>query len=298
MRKTLLVILLIQVIILVIVPCVPQLSYSQTKEQFEMKLQEMYAKIEKLSEKKDDSKAGYKSLQKANLELSNYLKKVLPTMKLPFNEVIAVPLDITEWLEDGKQIVSKRSKIVVTSSIDNKLRIWSWNSLDGGSMIHFKNVIECQTERGLRVIDPEIGYSKARHGGQQYDTIFTLKTDSVTYYLCRGLWVGDGRTAGNKIYAMSIRGNNLNMCENIFFNDSLSPYIYSFKDSKYVCYMDVSEYDCPIPDSKVGDDGKTIYAQGIKGKDKESGICELGDWWEVYKFDGRVFRYKGREKKQ
>ena len=127
------------------------------------------------------------------------------------------------------------------TSSDGKFRIYSWNTLTGGSTAKYNAVVEYITTKGTKAkilydvskIARNVGIERT---GWMYDTIFSVTNAKTTYYLATLFtsYSTVGRTAG--IQAFSIDGTQLHSNLNIFTttegNENLIVWDYNMQVNK------------------------------------------------------------------
>ena len=231
----------------------------------------LLSKRDKFYEKYRTEDGYYDSLYGVSIALSNYLKQTLPQNPTALNGPFA-PI----------------RHLLVASSPDGKMRIWTWDTKTGGSMPSVQNVVAYQTGQGIKVVDLEedLGWGpKERGGNNWFDTIFAVVQGNRTIYLPRAPWKADGRHSGLYLHAFAIDADTLNTELALF----PAP---SYSDKLWDVELNASCEDCEVPKSKLV--GDTVYIQHI-GANKR-GREVLTSKWDVYKFDGKHFVHKGIQK--
>jgi hypothetical protein len=109
------------------------------------------------------------------------------------------------------ETLRKRKNIFIVDSEDQLLRIYSWNTLLGGTKVDFGNVFQY---KGDRKVYSRVTYNKPdfEEGVQIpfYSQIFTLRTSDKTYYLGINNNIFSTRHASQSIRIFTIENNNLN----------------------------------------------------------------------------------------
>jgi hypothetical protein len=130
----------------------------------------------------------YDSLDKANIAFRKALLQVTNTY--PASMSYDFPL-----LRDS-------ARVRITTAKDGKLRIYSWNTLTGGSMLIFDNIIQYKTVKGVHS-SPQPGL--AEDGEVGWCTgLYPLKAGNKTYYLIleRSITCGVCRVESAKAYTI------------------------------------------------------------------------------------------------
>jgi hypothetical protein len=226
----------------------------------------------------------YDSLSAVSASLSNYFKQTLP--KLLSSVSSPQFTGLFDTIRSSESIYAIR-KLWVASAPDGKMRIWTWDTETGGSMPAMQNIVAYQTNEGTRITDLEedLGWGpKDRGGNHWFDTIFTIQFNNRTIYLPRASWKGDGRNSGLTLFAFAIEGDKLNTELDLF----PGPY----EDKPWDYEITAVCEDCEIPKLKIK--SNVLYVQHI-GQNK-NGKDILTSKWDIYKFDGQHFLFKGTEK--
>jgi hypothetical protein len=229
------------------------------------------------------------SLENVNSWLSGYLKVTLPSIPETLTDTVTSPSFLFASYRDLR--VHQIPMVTIASSEDHKIRIWSWNTWTGGSWIAYENLVEYQTNDGIKVIDLEKDLRwgpKDRGDNCIFDTIYEVKGISgITYYMARGVYTADGRNSGSVLLAFAINGTELNTEPTIFFNNETE------YDRQKGPQYEISSgcEDCPVPYIKMNSDGTKLYIQhiGINKKNREV----VTKRWDVFMFDGEHYIYKG-----
>jgi hypothetical protein len=217
------------------------------------------AMISHINELESNSRDGsVDALGKATDKLVRYLEKTLPR--------IPASLSAPVTLENGW----------VATSADHTMRIWSWNTLLGGSMPAMENVVEFKTLHGIEVA--EINTAGDWPGNAWFDTIFTVNmADGRTCYLPRAIWKGDGRHSGRSLQTVMIADTGLRT------NIDLFPP--SQDEAKYSSELSTGCEDCPVPQILSRDNGRTILYSRTGGPLREIITSEM----DVYTFNGKRY---------
>ena len=171
----------------------PKLSVAQTLHEFEEHLKSLFALQD---EQREAGLSGMDSLETVDSEIFDYLSKTLTTMPQTLTAVFHLPSGITG--------------LSATSSVDHKVRAWSWDTWTGGSMPQYEVLIQYQSPTGIRV---EYGYDTSTEGGNSswYDTIYSVRTDRrATIYLPVLGSKYSNSDVGQEIDAYSITDSSLN----------------------------------------------------------------------------------------
>jgi hypothetical protein len=240
--------------------------------------------IDEIQRLKDSSDSD--ELENANSWLEDYLTATLPRLPETLTDSISPPsYSVRAWYTHN---IHYNPIMTIVSSSDNTMRIWTWNTLTGGSMPSMNHIIEYKTANGIK--------TDRVYDAGNVDTIYTLSSKSgKKYYLVRSTWRGDGRHVGNGICAYSIDGEALTT-NSIFEVPKDNEEYDSRVENGLQFVISIGEQDCPI--AGITFDGKSnkLFIQQIEFDDKENRGF-LSSEWNVYKFNGEHFIYKGKIKK-
>jgi len=101
-----------------------------------------------------------------------------------------------------------KDKIYIATSPDKRLRIYSWDLEDGGTMHDFDHVVQYLGRGGkTNVWSPE---DSDDGGGGFYTDVFQTDAPSGTIYLEVSTFIGSTSINGQKIEAFTITGDKLN----------------------------------------------------------------------------------------
>jgi hypothetical protein len=100
-----------------------------------------------------------------------------------------------------------KDEMYVVTSRDGKLRIYSWDLQTGGTMHDFDNVYQFQGATGA-VLSRTAARDDESAGGF-YTQIFQLNSKGGPIYLVNSTFIAQGRTHGQSIEVVRIRGDRL-----------------------------------------------------------------------------------------
>ena len=142
----------------------------------------------------------YDSLEKANWAFQNALLQVTAT----------VPTSIKYAFQ-----VLQDSGLTVATSADSRLRIFSWDTEEGGTMHIFSTVYQYQTTAGIHSKTFQDS-SKEADPGEWCPQIYTLHSQSKVYYLVINYAIFSHQENYQGIQAYSIGKNSLNDSVKLF----------------------------------------------------------------------------------
>ncbi len=149
-----------------------------------------------------DTTGSYDSLNKENEKfkktLLHYTSTVLATLTYPFDSLTAPNHGI--FVTDN---------INITTSADKNLRIYSWDTWEGGTMHDFDNIVQYKV--GNKVYS-KVLFRAAEEGdpGCFYSTVYTSALDNKVYYLALFIAVLDSKDISHGIRLFTIENNQLN----------------------------------------------------------------------------------------
>jgi hypothetical protein len=252
---------LIAVILLAVHP-----ASAQTISEIDAKLAHLLVKVDEWAEHDyNDTKISKEdSLNKANELLDHYLQKI--GKKIP----ATIEADFPKAIKRGLTIVS---------SDDHKLRLYSWDTRMGGTMILYSNMAQYADGKGTRVQDMKDTAIEGDYGCD-YRGIATIHTkDNKTVYLVYEFAKVSTKDRYEAIEAFTIEGSSLKRIK-IFKTKtkSLSTIGYG-----YDMFISADENDLTdIPEIHLSDDKKKLYIPVVQGD-------KVTKHYIVYVFDGTDF---------
>jgi len=101
-----------------------------------------------------------------------------------------------------------KDKMYVTTSVNGKLRIYSWDLGTGGTMHDIANVYQFQGNSGGVNTSLETGNEESGGGGY-YTQIFQINSQTGPIYLANSIFIAQGNLHGQAIEAIRINGDKL-----------------------------------------------------------------------------------------
>ena len=174
-----------------------------------------------------------------------------------------------------------KGQMVVTTSRDGKLRIYSWDLETGGTMHDYTSVFQYQGASG-KVFTWTPDGNDDDSGGAFYPHIFQIGSKDGPIYLANSLFIAEGTLHGQSIEALQINGDKLNTKPKLIRTGS------GLQNS-----IDFS-YD---PFSGSGDTEDLVRFDPVKQEfrfpviieDKEHGNGRITNRLITYRFNGRYF---------
>ncbi|HZY37678.1 MAG TPA: hypothetical protein VFE53_13565 [Mucilaginibacter sp.] len=233
----------------------------QSAVRIETDLHQSFQKIGYWYEKKGDPGNAYDSLTKSNDKFA--YKLAAYTNKYPFTLRQNFPL-------------LKNDRVDISSSTDGMFRIYSWDTMEGGTMHIFENVFQYNAgDKTTAILDTP---KEDGEYGPSYVKVYTFKASGKTYYLATYLTIGSTRVAGQGIQVFDIENGKLNDDVKLIKTKSGLHSQLSFGFDSF------SEVDWKIrPEIYFNSDLKTINLPLIDGDNK------MTHQYIVYKFDGQYF---------
>ncbi|HEY4327951.1 MAG TPA: hypothetical protein VGN20_28465 [Mucilaginibacter sp.] len=98
--------------------------------------------------------------------------------------------------------------LTINASVDGLFRIYSWDTMEGGTERFFDNVFQYKSSsKTISILDTP---KEAGDNIIGYHKIYTFKVNDKTYYLCVYLTIGSSKNAGQGIRVFAIENNKLN----------------------------------------------------------------------------------------
>ena len=202
----------------------------------------------------------YDSVERVNKEftfkLRELVKKHPATISYPFDKLA-------------------NERLIITTSPDRNLRIYSWDTWTGGTMRIFDNLF--QFRDGKRVQTVYFGEDEA-DANSYFDTIFQAKIGNELIYLCRDHTIGSTRDKGGNIKLFKIAGGKLEKANIIKTTSGLHHSISIYFD------MVLTDPENDWPTFKFDAATNTIFVPLIYEDGKPSGK------FIRYRFDGKYFQ--------
>lgn len=201
----------------------------------------------------------YDSLYAANDRLMRYLSSVL--------------VDVSGTLTEDFSSVG----MWVTTSIDGKLRVWSWDDETGGSMRFCYSIAQYRTPSGIKA--ELVNDTLDRSGGTPFcDTIYSVESNGKTYYLplFRGKW--SNQDGAQILEGWMIQKERLDR-SNYLFDKGEEQRL----NEIYLAYNLLTNID---KEHTIHLSDQTILVPVAGDRD------EITDWWSEYEFDGEWFVFK------
>lgn len=222
----------------------------------------------------------YKKINDASLGSDTINWKVLETENNKFETKILKYLST-----NPKSIIFpfdslKKSNIDIVSSKDKLLRIYSWNTWKGGTMVDFVNLFQYKSNG--KVITKIIKDTVTRGEGEYipfYSQIFTLKNKKSTYYLCVYNGIYSSKDASQSIKILKIENNKLEEVKIIKTENGLTNSI----DLYFDFFSVVDRPERPLKLIKYDKEKKQIYIPILSEKE------EVTNRFQIYNFNGEYF---------
>ncbi|MEO8074487.1 MAG: hypothetical protein ABI891_06090 [Acidobacteriota bacterium] len=163
--------------------------FGQTSENIEKELLGLYKKVQNNSAYKADS--DFDLLQKANEDFKQkFLQytKTASTLKYDFPKL--------------------KEEISIETSDDGKFRVYSWDTLSGGTMHFFETIYQFQGANG-KVYSTSRDLAEGDSGSFVYD-VFTADSKAGKIYLACSVSIGSTQDRFQNLRLFKIDGNSLN----------------------------------------------------------------------------------------
>jgi hypothetical protein len=111
----------------------------------------------------------------------------------------------------GYRFPKLKERMYITTSRDGKLRAYSWDTNEGGTMHDFMTVFQYMGKSGkvMTATDPYEQSMEDRGAGAFVHQIFQTDATSGPVYLVVDTWIGSTSLAGQGIHAFRIEGDKL-----------------------------------------------------------------------------------------
>jgi hypothetical protein len=180
-----------------------------------------------------------------------------------------------------------KKKIYITTSLDGKLRAYSWDTNEGGTMHDFLTVFQFKGAGGkVHTWTEPYGQSMEDRGAGTFVTqIFQTKTAADTIYLVVDTFIGSTSLAGQGIHAYRITGDKLDRNAKVIRTSS------GVTDSISFGYDFFSVVDHPERPVKLFfyDDAKRSFRFPIVIEDSKTPQGRVTNKFITYRFDGKYF---------
>lgn len=174
----------------------------------------------------------------------------------------------------------KNNNIHIVSSEDKLLRIYSWNTCKGGTMVDFVNLFQYKSNNKIstKITKDTVTNSEGEYT-PFYSQIFTLKNKRNTYYLCIYNGIYSSKDASQSIKIFKIKGNKL---EDIKLLKTKNGFVSSI-DLYFDFFSVVDRPERPLKLIKYDNEKKQIYIPIITDKG------EVTNSFLIYKYNGEYF---------
>ncbi len=178
-------------------------------------------------------------------------------------------------------------RLTLTTSKDGRLRTYSWDSEEGGTMHDFYTVFQYQGKSGKvhAWSEPYTQSLEDRGAGAFVQDIFQLVTKERTIYVTVSTFIGSTSISGQVIEALTIEGERLNRKPRAIrtakgFTDSIS--------FEYDFFSVVDHPERPIK-LVFFDEGKRLFRFPVVIVDEETPQGRVTNSFITYKFNGKYF---------
>lgn len=231
--------------------------FAQTPQQIEADLVKSYKKIEYYSLKND-----YEKTSSANDEfetkLKTYTEKVSSTLTCPF-------------------VALKKSHVDISTSTDGLFRIYSWDTMTGGTMRAFENVFQYRSaEKLISILDRPKEEGDYIHN---YYKIYTFINNAKAYYLTVYTDIGSTKDVADGIHVFVVDNGKLGDAKIIQTRSGLHNDLHYDYDFGSVVNTEYDKRPAPRFDEKTN----TIYLPLIDGN------RQMTSKFILYKFTGQYF---------
>lgn len=239
------------------------ISFTSTLVENELELLKIYKKI--LDANLNSDTLNWEVLENENNKFEVKILKYISTNP----ESITYPFDSL-----------KKKNIHIINSEDKLLRIYSWNTWKGGTMVDFTNLLQYKSNG--KVYAKVIKDTTINGEGEYtpfYSQIFTLKNKKHTYYLCIYNGIYSSKDASQSVNILKIENNKLKDVKLIKTENGLTNSI----DLYFDFFSVVDRPERPLKLIKYDHEKKQIYIPIVTEKD------EITNSFLIYKYNGRYF---------
>jgi len=180
-----------------------------------------------------------------------------------------------------------RDKLFITTSADGKLRTYSWDSEEGGTMHDFYTVYQFKGKSGTvhSWAEPFTESLEFRDAGTFVTEIFQTPSSAGMIYLATSTFIGSTSLAGQFIDAMKIDGERLNRDPKVIRTRSGLTSSINFE---YDFFSVVDHPERPVK-LVFYDKAKSEFRFPVVIADEKTGVGEVTDKFITYRFNGRYF---------
>ncbi|MFV0387274.1 MAG: hypothetical protein ACK5NT_00850 [Pyrinomonadaceae bacterium] len=179
-------------------------------------------------------------------------------------------------------------QILIASSEDKKLRVYSWDSGLGGTMHDYFKVFQFIGNNG-EINAYSMTNSEEGGAGSFVLDIFTVNGKNETLYLLTSTFIGSTRDHLGDVTAYRIVNNQLEKAKVFNTKEGLKENI-SFE---YDALSVVNRPERPVQLIKYNGKTKTVRIPLVV-EDKEFPLGRVTDRFLNYRFDGKTFRFKNK----
>jgi hypothetical protein len=199
-------------------------------------------------------------------KLAGYIKNNPATLSYPF------------------RVLQDSNAVDIVTSADSLFRIYSWDTWLGGTMHFFDNIYQYRSADKVYFQHSE---KDKNDPAAFYSEIFTLKTESKTWYLVVGNTISSTKDAGQFIKALAIENGGVNDTVKLFRTKtkSLNEIYVSFD-----FFSVVDRPERPLKLIKYDPDKRIVYIPLVKEEGK------VTDQFILYQFNGQYFEHILTEK--
>jgi hypothetical protein len=245
------------------------LAQNLTNEQIERDLYQSYEKILSQSEAND---INYDSLEFANEifrgKMLYYTSFYPTTLTYSFDSLA-------------------KYRIEIASSVDQKFRIYSWNTRLGGTMYDFENIFQYKSNDKLySIIINDTSEMDGPVYKPFYSEIYTITENNKSYYLAINYGIYSSKDMSETISVFTIENNSLLDSIKLFKTDK---YLTNSITIEFDFFSVVNRPERPVKLVTYDEKKKIIYIPIINDKNQVT-KCSY-----AYQFNGQYFEKKKRK---
>jgi len=251
----------------------PALAGGQSIYDIDMKLSALLQKVNYWDEfdYHDPTSTTKDSLDKANEDLYQYLLRTCSK----------VPATLTADLPKAM-----RNRMTIVSSLDEKVKLYSWDSRMGGSNHYYENIAQYQTPEGVRAVDMRDSITQDR--GSNFEGIATVYSWSgKTVYLVRDYRILSARSRQERLRAFILADGRLKQLPLFKIRNERTHEISITYDQIKTGRRFPLKY---MPEIHLSLDRQRLYVPTVADDDEMTGR------YYVYEFDGEQFIYHRNDK--